>query len=133
MQDTWFKLFARIRRRKTFFFLFRRRHHLSFCNWLCNSIRCQSKYFLVGMCFVFLAQLRNWCCLFDKWNVKWIYMFVRRCKGFHFGFRFSFFRTLSLSLFLVFVCFISVFRIFSECIWYFVKDHCIEGTSQIVF
>lgn len=28
-----------------------------------------------------LAQLRNWCCLFDKWVVKWI--FARRCKGFH--------------------------------------------------
>lgn len=28
----------------------------------------------------FKLQLRNWCCLFDKWDVKWIFV---QCKDFH--------------------------------------------------
>lgn len=37
-----------------------------------------SSAFLLNSSTTFLP---NWCCLFDKWNVKWI--FGERCKGFH--------------------------------------------------
>lgn len=77
-------------------FLYSFRHNLSFCNWLCNSIRCQSQCIwldgCVYVCFFYsrFSTFWNWCCLFDNWsdwNVKWIFFWTMqkvsiRCRVF---------------------------------------------------
>lgn len=93
------------------FDVFHKHRHVSFyfCNWLCNSIRCQSKS-IFGL---FSVEHRNWCCLFDKWNVKWI--FIRRYKDFHFRFHLC----IIFSLVIEFFFFLSFVSYFSEWIWFF--------------